>query len=280
MGEWQAVHDKHAIAVVAVVINFSGEMPARLALKLQDHATEVGKGVGLTNTAPVHGIAFDPTGGIASATETIGVVLSSVHGIPTVPGFPLDFSRQLQVQRNSITYRTSVYTRWQDMRSELEVLLSPLIAMVSEVIGIESIRFEYLDIFIYSGDINEANLSGLISQSSPMVSAHVFKGSANWHCHTGDSRALDIPGSSAIIQVNLDSNTLRQRSGNGTAVRRLVNLMTAREDRMPFGRVEKSDYNNEIVLRRLDEMHEELKRLVVGLLVKEMRLKVGLEESS
>jgi uncharacterized protein (TIGR04255 family) len=278
MGEWQPIHDQHAIAVVAVVVTLSGELPERSASRLQQKAVELGSGMGLTSSAPIHGFAVDPSRGMATASEKLGLVINSISDVPKIPGFALDFSKQIQIDRNSLMYRTSVYTRWSAMRGDLEKLVSPLIEMISEIIGVHSIRLEYLDRFFFTGDINEASVQELISPECQMIAPHIFGEAANWHSHSGSARPVEPAGATAITHVNVDAKSLTQRGTSGAKRMRVVNLMTAREDRNPFGKVAESDYNADLMLKRLDEMHDELKKMISDILVLSVQEKIGMGE--
>lgn len=250
---WRLAHGHHAIAGMAVIVNFSTPVPDRAVQRMLKAASEPALAAELRNILPVVSFSFNPAG--QPSQQVGGQLYNSLEAVPNQPGLNVDYSRQFQVEQNSIVYRTSLYRGWKEELADIERLFQPVLAIATDVVGIQTLRIEYRDVFYQEAD---ATLDQLLRRECKLIAPHVFDQPALWHSYAGYLLPREN-ASSRVVQVNLDYLDV---AGSEQQQRRLVQMTTVREDRQPFGQVDNAEYNADMLRICLEGMHGD----IIGLL--------------
>ena len=111
---------------------------------------------------------------------------------------------ELRLEQTSISFRTSVYTRWPSFFGEASNYFSSVIrAYMSAGTGVANINITFVDKFIWNGDSNKCDPSLLIKKDSKYIANHVFSVNDLWHTHTGSFSSPDKK-TKRLINVNID----------------------------------------------------------------------------
>lgn len=241
---WRLAHDAHAIAGMAVVISYSSPLSDRALQRLIEAASAVADASGLKSAAPVMGFVFNPAGPMAPQIQ--GYQHNSIEPPPSEPGLHVDYSRQLHIDQAQIMYRTAYYKGWQNELADIRAMFEPLIRIASDVVGVANIRLEYRDVFFASPN---ANVNELLNIESGLVAPHAFEQQKLWHSYTGF-----MSDEWSVWQVNVDKLMVPAQGEK----RYMVHMITSREQRLPFGPIETSKYDSNLVMQRLESMHADL----------------------
>lgn len=247
---WHLAHEHHAIAGMAVVITFSSPIPDRALQRVLKVAAEPAQIADLRNILPVVTFSFNPAG--QASQQVSGQVYSSLDPVPSKPGLNVDYARQFQVDQSNIIYRTSLYRGWKEELVDIERLCVPALAIAADVVGIQSIRVEYRDVFFASQD---APIAELLRPECKLIAPHVFEKEGLWHSYSGYLLPKKA-ASSRVVQVNIDY--LDVPGSTDPKAQRLVQMASVREDRQPFGPIDSAEFNADMFMECLDGMHAEL----------------------
>ncbi len=164
MSGWHPIHDNHAIDVMAAVVTFSEPIPHRVLARALRAADEVAIPAGLNSRHSTDTMQFivGPQG-----ISTPAVAPANVQGLrfnaifKNGDGTPVlgKIAEQLQVDANSIVYRTWRYVSWSWQLDRMRSLMASPFAAVSDVVSVMSTRLEYLDRFWFDGEPQDAPTS-------------------------------------------------------------------------------------------------------------------------
>ena len=278
-GEWHPINENHAIDVMAVVVGFSQPIPDLLLKKALRVSEETAFSLGLKsrhqtvsmqlNVSPKEGLSPSPFGGIQ------GKVFSSSEDTPEGSNVPSRLNEQLQVDQNSVIYRTWRYVSWAWQIERIKKLMVPALEVVSSSVTWASLRLEYLDRFRFDGVPLDAKPEGLLRTDSTLVSPHIFQRSDLWHSHTG--AYIDTDGSAKrLLQMMIDAidEPLSIPDANGQV--RWINLTTALEDRFIQPTEDSVEEGIGPLFESLETMHSSLKDTLATVLTDEMAQRIYL----
>lgn len=111
--------------------------------------------------------------------------------------------KELRIERDSVTFRTSLYTRWDTVwlqaRNYFEALV-PIYAANARIVGIS---LNYVDKFKWAGDLTGCNTGILLQSDSKYLCPYVFEAKDFWHSHTGAFIRVN-ESTKRLLNVNVD----------------------------------------------------------------------------
>jgi hypothetical protein len=234
MPGWQPIHENHAIDVMAAVLTFAQPVPDVALRRMLRAAEDAAFAAGLrsrhsTQAAQLiigpQGIATTgPTGGLQGLL--FNALFEGEDGAP-IPG---RIAEQLQVDANSIVYRTWRYVSWSWQAERMRSLMNPTLALAREVTSVATTRLEYLDRFWFEGEPQQAITSDLLRVDCPQLAPYIFEQEDLWHVHTG---AFVRPDPLKRLQQVLVDALNAPEPGQATGAQRWILITTALEDVFP-----------------------------------------------
>lgn len=188
-GQFEPIHAAHAID--QVVFNLLFDKP------LDD-----------TGFSEVREVAKQFMSELPGRIETRGltVMIDFQVGTPQVSegGFGLRKVRpdgvvenELLIDRTSITFRTTLYSRWDAVWSQASKYFKVFISIYAAQARISALTLHYVDKFKWVGTLSECRPAYLLRAESMYLCPHVYEAKDLWHSHTG-----------AFIQVGSDTKRL------------------------------------------------------------------------
>lgn len=275
-GNWRPRHENHAIEVMAVVLSFAEPIPDRLFAAVQRRAEANAFDAGLLSRHSLQGIR------VSAAPNAIGPSLTQSAGfLYNAPGSPDigGVSEQLQLEPTSFLYRTWSYSSWATQSERIRRLLLDPVEQAMQFVSPAVIRLEYLDRFIFDGPHTEAPTAALLRPDTQWVAPHVFGQTFGWHSHSGaflDNGEIQ----NRIVQIHVDASDLPFPPSPGVETRRNIAIMTAREDRIRPPTFKPEDVGVAQLRELLDEMHDDLKRLLASVLTDSMSEQIYLNKDA
>ena len=197
MSKWQPIHDAHSIVSVAVVVNFPDALNDTMLRRVLRFADVAAAKANLAERQPIHEVEFSliPIAGqLPGGPKTSGLQFRRLELKANANGPPsVTVADQLVVQRDALTYLTTEYDSWTNVRQRMITTLTPVFDAVTSATTIESIRLEFRDRFFWEGDASGAIVEQLLQKTSELVAPHVFRHASPWHSHTG----MFVPEASA-----------------------------------------------------------------------------------
>lgn len=274
--EWEPSHGTHAIDIAAVVVVFAEPLPERIFTKILRTAEDRAFEAGLKSRHTTKGVQFQfavgPQGVQPAAPIGMGGrIFNSVAETPEGGPIPHRIEEQLQIEQNSLVYRTWRYRPWAEQLERLKFVMSPGLAGALEFVGIASLRLEYLDKFVFHGHVEEARPALLFNENSGLIAHQVFAAGDLWHSHTG--KFVEItPQYKHLQQIHIDALD----EGDDHLKSRIVNVVIAREQRFNTGANEQAPLTEEAIFHQLDLMHGAIKADLSDLLREEIVRKIHL----
>jgi hypothetical protein len=263
---WKPIHENHAIEVMAVVLTFAEPLPDRLFRNILRACEDAAFTAGLKSRHSRSGsvrVTVTPEG-MASAVPggASGLLFNRLFEADDGSPIPGKVAEQLQVDPNSIVYRTWSYVSWGWQLDRMRSIMSEGMKMFSAATSLATLRLEYLDRFQWVLTQGPADVDRLLRRESPYIAPSIFDATDLWHSHTGKF----LPSASLtkrLQQVHIDALegvVGGPVEGENHPVR-WVNIVTAREDRIPVVDID-AEVPNPDIFGMLDEFHEELKDLL------------------
>lgn len=268
-GQFDPLHAAHAIEQVALVVQFNRPMVDEelaavrvVMLTLQSELPAVQQ-LRALNFALINGNAS-----VAPAEVDAGLSLSRIGPNGSV-------EKELKLERQSITYRCTTYTRWAEISAECLKYFSTVFPPLSDGIHISSLGLTFVDKFIWSGNPLDAKPRSLLSEESPFLGKYVFDLKDMWHLHTG---AFLKPSDETkrLLNINIDCG---DELYDGVP-KRVVGISTVINDLFnqhgftPSTRQARTSL--EFVSDRMNQLHEVLKDVFAQLINAEMKVRTGL----
>jgi hypothetical protein len=279
-GFWRPMHDDHAIEAMALILNFSSDIPPLVMQKVRDRADAISSKLGLSEQRPVfeYDLAADGAG-VATQSES-GRIFMSVADLSEAQVAAGQFNELLAVERNSIGYRNAAYRSWSETRDRFCLIMDELLPLVEDVMAFSRIRFEYSDRFVWEGDWAFVDVAQLVRPNSKYIAPHIYGSPEMWHCHTGAYLPEVTEGRGRVLQLHMQSGRWRHLTDSSAPAQAGVSLMTAREDRFDVNDVELSSAAYNMLQDDLDAMHDDLIVGISEVLGDEMLSKIGLKAKS
>ena len=222
-GHFDPIHAAHAIEQVVFVIQFDSTLDEAQLSEVRKVAMQFKSDKDLPGQMEVQefSIAFSPPGSEPPEPPPLvppGLVLQSIGRDGTV-------ENDLRVERATLTFRTALYSRWDSAWAQARRYFESIVPAYTQYSRIRAISLNYVDKFVWAGDVAECNPSLLISTHSRYVCPHVFETREFWHSHTGKFIRTD-DYTKRLLNVNIDY--LEEASVVDT--RRVVSITTVVTD--------------------------------------------------
>ncbi len=196
-GHFDPAHDAHAIEQVVFVLQIERPIDEKPFNEVRDAVAQIAfdlpgrseiQGVGIMLGAMGIGapIPSPITGNVFSRTSPAGLVES-----------------ELRIDRTSVTFRTTLYTRWDGVWAQARKYFDFLIPRYVAQARITGISLNFVDRFIWSGATSECRPSLLLRPSSKYLTPQVYEASDLWHSHTGAFLRADSQ-TKRLLNVNVD----------------------------------------------------------------------------
>ncbi|MFD9902454.1 hypothetical protein [Mesorhizobium sp. NPDC059025] len=230
---------------------------------------------GLTDRQPIQvfSVNFHPTSSQVQHASTNGMQFqkhSLVHINDGSVANKLVEEVVLDPQQ-SIVYRNMNYSRWENISATYWDICSDALVIISETVPIRTIRLEYLDRFVFHGEMHAATARGVIKEGSELVASHIFDLDDLWHSHIGKLEKMDGENR-RLYQVNADMVDLIE--GDGVSKRSIQVVSTVEERYAGTGREGATLGDLHAVF---DDLHMRVKELFKSIVDNKMLAAVGLE---
>lgn len=220
-GRFEPIHAAHAIEQVVFVLQLERALDeasfsnAREAVKQFKVETDM---PGLT-AIQTFTLAIGPSGQVPSPPSSpSGVMLSRTGADGTV-------EKELRVERDSVTFRSSLYTRWDAVWLQARKYFEAVVPIYAANAKITGISLNYVDKFKWVGDLAECRTNLLLRLGSKYLCPHIFEAKDFWHSHTGVFIRTD-DNTKRLLNINVDYlDEIRADD-----VRRVVSITTVLTD--------------------------------------------------
>lgn len=203
---FEPLHQAHAIEQVALIVTF--QRPLDLAL-LRAARDAVGNPPDLPARAELRAFALPAGPGMLPVGAAVpGGALPA--GAAPLGGFVFTRMRpdgsdemEFQVQRQQVSFRTMLYTRWAKVFARAQQLFEAVLPLYLRHAPIGAIAMNYVDKFVCLATPDACDARPLLRKDSPYLAPNVFDARDLWHCHTG---AFSHPDEQTkrLISVNVD----------------------------------------------------------------------------
>ncbi len=203
MSKFEPLHKAHAIEQVQLSIKLAQPIGAAAIEKIRNSMNRF-KGddelpahadlqtmVMSFGSAPIHGASqrLPPAGFVKSRVAPNGAILV-----------------QMMIESQGINFQTTEYSRWHEVWQECSKYLAVVVEAFLEfenVLHPLSISLNYVDKFIWMGNIQDCQPSQLLLVDSPYVCKQVYEKNDLWHSHTGEFHRID-DYSKRLVNLNID----------------------------------------------------------------------------
>lgn len=215
------LHDAHAIEQVLVVLQMAHPIDSESLVKVRNIAGQFSGELPGENEIKRLVMTFGQEpgiGGQSPPSESPGFVRSR-----TAPNGVVE--SELRLEAASITFRTTIYTRWQSIWDQANRYFAAVTEIYADKNQISSVSLNYIDKFVWSGDPAKCSPNQLLKRQSPYICPHVYSLEDLWHSHTGAFLRFDGK-TKRLLNVNVDY--LHDEPINGP--RRLIRISTVLTD--------------------------------------------------
>lgn len=270
IGRFEPIHDAHAIEQVAIVVQFSRQ--------LDDEQ--------LTAAVAAAGQFKDELPG---AAEIQAVAITLGGAIPVMPPMPNAIGgrimnrvrpdgvveSELRMERATLVFRTTTYTRWADFWGQARRYFGSLLPIYAPGGEIGAIGLNYVDKFYWNGDAADIRPALLLRQGSRYVSPYVYEARDLWHSHVG-AFVRDGQYVKRLVNINLDcSDEIRPTQ------RRVIAITTVLTDMLHqpgYGSLDLAGSAVEFFSERAEQLHTDSKRAFAEVIDEQMCRRIALAE--
>lgn len=271
---WRPIRSDHSIELASIILFFNGSFPTLTALKLREAAMGLKEKAGFQRDQLHSELEFDEASG-QTRERQFGIALLDEVGLTAAEVSAGMFQQVLSIEENSIGFRSSKYRNYTEFKERFLQLTDTLLPLVSNVMTLARIRFEYQDKYVWTGERGvDIPLAPLIRANSPYIAPHVYKEPAVWHSHTGMVLPAKENGVNRVLQVHLQTGNFQRVPPQPAHFG--LSLMSAREDRLNPEDTAVSARAYSQLEAVLDGMHEDLISAIREVLSDDMLSKIGL----
>lgn len=272
-GQFEPLHAAHAIEQLVLVLQLNRQLSdeellsvrrAMISLQSELPATQQLRAL---NFALING-----TPSVAPSEVDAGLSLSCIGKNGSV-------EKELKLERQSITYRCTVYTRWAEVRADCLRYFATLLPHFHDDILISALGLTFVDKFVWTGNSKDASPKNLLADDSPYFGRYVFDLNDMWHAHTGAFLSPSVE-TKRLLNINIDCV-----DELGSEVpKRVVGISTVATDMLnqPGYAPCAIDAHGslEFLTNRIDQLHSVLKDVFGKLINQDMKARINLLTSS
>ena len=207
------------------------------------------------------------------------------QAVPLPSGTGVSFERikpdgelawRLRCEGNIVFVNCLEYTRWQEVWATVTGYIRNVLEVVgAEKVSVASAHLQYIDVFDWTADPNDYDISQLLDLTSDFVPRVVEKYGLAWHLHQGwfESRSEPVPGRvphQAHFNALPKNETERPTVKLDTLLRTDFKASVSAQDFF-------EDYSTLDAM--FTDMHDSNKELLSKFLTCAIRKKIGLEET-
>jgi hypothetical protein len=269
---FEPLHDAHSIEQVVFVVQFDRMIDDATFQSISDFSKK-----------------YDTIFPSRTLIQQVSFAFGQGIPIPNAPNssngfvfkiFAADGSIQTEfkIERTGITYRTTNYTRWNLIWSQVKEYFDELIPMFIEQARIVNLSLNYVDKFLWSGDIKNFNPSLLLNAESQYLCRHIFNTPDFWHSHTGAFIRSDEE-TKRLMNVNVD---YVDEINNRGEVRKVISILSVITDNLDQPGYTSSNYTKDTVSdfinMHLQSMHEYGKVILSDLIIEKIAQRIALKK--
>ncbi|WLF95718.1 TIGR04255 family protein [Brucella intermedia] len=262
MSEFRPLYTSHAIEKCAVSVAFNGALPEKLFSQFIRELTVELEGQDFKRQAGSQAFTFDMTSGrVVTVPDEYGPATFVSH----------DAVFELVVVPNSYTLTTQRYVRWATFLNAFRGLTERIQAFFDSAVSVNSLRLEYWDRFIWTGEWQDIDLQKLLRNDNVVLSPRLFSAEREAHCHTG---WFEYAGTERrLFNVNVDLVAVAAPY-NPTRLDPSVGIYILVQDQSDVENVKKfADVN---LIERLEKLHTVSKSQMAALLQPNVAKRIGL----
>lgn len=220
-GKFEPIHDAHAIEHVQIIINFAQPLDdvlfGHVRQAMADYKAELPGGSELQSIA----IAFGQTPGFFAGAP--GQISKGFFMQRMAPNGAIE--AEVRVEANSITFRTTLYSRWKAVWGQFSKYLKSIGGIYAGNSSVMQVSLSFVDKFVWIGERDSCRPKLLLRPKSLYLCPYVYESPDLWHSHTGAFLPVD-EHTKRLLNVNvdyLDEQMVEQP-------RRIINISTVLTD--------------------------------------------------
>lgn len=270
---FEPIHDAHAIEQVAIIVEFN---------RLLDDSSlkEVYELSGKFND--------DLPGKVEMARQGLSIPLEKQGAVTQHPLISMGIGLrrvapdgtiidELRIERSSITFITTSYTRWEKIWGKASLYFEELLpTYLSNDGNLSAIGLNYIDKFVWKGNPDECSPKFLIREDSKYVCNHIFATKELWHSHTGVFIRVDNH-TKRLLNVNIDYIDDIKSEGQ----KKIVSIATTITDQFnqpSYIPIDNTENQFSIIESHLNEIHVFSKSVLSDLIIENMCKRIALNE--
>lgn len=270
---FEPIHDAHAIEQVAIIVEFNhllddlslievyklsekfkDDLPGKVEMAKQGLSIPLEKQGAVTHHPPI----------------SMGIGLRRVAPDGTIVD-------ELRIERSSITFITTSYTRWGKIWGKASLYFKELLpTYLSNGSSLIAIGLNYADKFVWKGDPDECNPKFLIREDSKYICNHIFGTKELWHSHTGVFIRVDNH-TKRLLNVNIDYIDDIKPEGQ----KKIVSIATTITDQFnqpSYIPLDNTENQFSIIESHLNDIHVFSKSVLSELIIENMCKRIALNE--
>jgi len=270
-GHFEPIHAAHAIEQVAFILQFDRPFDDSAFSSIRIETDQFKDD--LPGKIEIQGVSFaigaQPIP-IAQPHSSAGLVLRRASPDGSV-------EIELRVERSSLTFVTTSYTRWDAVWAQASRYFNTLLPIYLSQARLMAVSLNYGDKFVWNGSLDSFCPNSLINSESKYISKHILETKELWHNHTGlFIRADDF--TKRLLNLNVDC--LDEPLPEGP--RRIVVITTVVTDQLnqPGYNEYTGDQSDTIALvnTHMRDMHIFGKQVFGDLMTSQMSKRIALTE--
>lgn len=194
---FEPVHNAHAIDQVAFGVQFDRQLSDE---ELKAAKQAIGTPDELPGRMELRGIAMTIGPNAPAMARTPNAVAGHVFTRIRADGA---VETELQLQRESLSFRTALYTRWVSVFAQVDKYFSSVLRIYLAHARVTQVTLNYLDKFVCTAPVSECNPAEILQKNSAYLAPRIFDVRDLWHCHTGTFTKLDRQ-TKQLVTVNVD----------------------------------------------------------------------------
>ena len=266
-GHFDPVHDAHAIEQVVFVLQTDSPLEDQTFLEAREAADTFRSELPGRGDFQGMGLVFGVVGVGVPPAPIVGTAFSRTNPAGMVES-------ELRVERSSLTFRTTLYTRWDTVWAQARKYFDVLVPKYATKPRIAGISLNFVDRFVWTGKTSECRPDLLLRRASKYVAPHVYELTDLWHSHTGAFIRADSQ-TKRLLNVNID-----YVDGDASAKTRNVVVTTVLNDMFNQPDYETSEFKQDAAMQVFEEHMQELhmfgKKVFGNIINDEMKKRIAL----
>lgn len=271
-GQFEPIHAAHAIEQVVFVLRFETPLEDEIFAQVREATKQFETELDMPRRVKLQGVSFliHPAGPASSLpSQASGLMLQRMRADGSI-------EKELRVDPYSITFMTSLYTRWDAVWLQARVYFEALAPIYAPHTKIQAVGLNYLDKFEWVGDKSKCRAEALLRAGSEYLCSHIFKAEDFWHSHTGVFIRVDEQ-TKRLLNVNVDF--LDEIRGDDT--RQVISVTTALTDLMNQPDYDSLEVSAEKIVKFIDDHTKKLhvfgKSVFANIINEEMSKRIALK---